>query len=230
MRRRDWAGTILVAALIALAGLLHSHVAGAIAFGCVAAVSLSVVTFDVGQERERRKAGSDSPEPPLEPEPRLSIETGNGWPWDDSRFAPAKTGADYLSSQETMKRSLDEILKSLSEPPNPDEVLDPLPVEGFSKKFLVTNDGPVTALGCRVQCVSTSSIYDLKWDRHGDELRINLVPGEINYAVFNFSGFREGVFQVVVRVFADNLDFPITFASTFEISRGNYPRVIDQVE
>lgn len=51
MRKRDWAGTVVVAALIALAGFLHAHVIAVILLAVVVAGALSVIAYDVGQER-----------------------------------------------------------------------------------------------------------------------------------------------------------------------------------
>jgi hypothetical protein len=51
VRKRDWAGTIVVAALIALASFLHAHVIAVVLLAVVASGALSVVAFDIGQER-----------------------------------------------------------------------------------------------------------------------------------------------------------------------------------
>jgi len=47
MHRRDWAGSVVIAALIALAGLLHSHTLAAAVLGAVAFAGVVVVLFDV---------------------------------------------------------------------------------------------------------------------------------------------------------------------------------------
>jgi hypothetical protein len=74
VRRRDWAGSVLVAALLALTGLLHSHTAAAVAFGCVAAGGLAVVAYDVGHEHGSKKVAEPVPaDSSEEVDPSLSV-------------------------------------------------------------------------------------------------------------------------------------------------------------
>lgn len=58
MRKQDWAGSVLVAALLALAGYFHSHGAAVGALVAVCIVSVGVIGYDVGKER-----GLNAPDP-----------------------------------------------------------------------------------------------------------------------------------------------------------------------
>lgn len=64
MRRRDWAGTVLVACLIAAAGLLHNHTVLLVALAVVAAACVAVIVVDVRGAPRRF---------------RLSRKTGGGY-------------------------------------------------------------------------------------------------------------------------------------------------------
>lgn len=51
MRKRDWAGSIVVAALIALAGFLHAHAIAVALLAVMVVGALLVIAFDVGREK-----------------------------------------------------------------------------------------------------------------------------------------------------------------------------------
>lgn len=68
MRRRDWAGTVLVACLIAAAGLLRNHTLLLVLLLVVATASVVVILWDVWRERMRPKMPpSEGIEPPPGP-------------------------------------------------------------------------------------------------------------------------------------------------------------------
>lgn len=57
MRRKDWAGTVVVACLVGAAGLLHDHtIALAVLLGA-AAVGVVVIAWDVLRRPPKRPAG-----------------------------------------------------------------------------------------------------------------------------------------------------------------------------
>jgi hypothetical protein len=57
MRRKDWAGTVVVACLVGAAGLLHDHtIALAVLLG-TAAVGVVVIAWDVLRRPPKRPAG-----------------------------------------------------------------------------------------------------------------------------------------------------------------------------
>jgi hypothetical protein len=59
MSKRDWGGTVLVACLIALAGLLHDHTAPLVLLSAAAVGSGATIAWDVQgkQAKEARRAG-----------------------------------------------------------------------------------------------------------------------------------------------------------------------------
>jgi hypothetical protein len=108
-------------------------------------------------------------------DPELVIETGNNWPWDDKRYAPTKTGVDYKSNAQRLQ----EMVEALGSSPSSPSYVD-YPIEGFSKKLRITNNGAVLAKGCRVQVTSLSAIIELEWDARGGMLcraSLRRIPG-----------------------------------------------------
>jgi hypothetical protein len=60
MGRRDWAGTVLVACLIAAAGLLHNHTVLLVVLLAVAVACVALIVWDVMQAQQVRGAASPS--------------------------------------------------------------------------------------------------------------------------------------------------------------------------
>jgi hypothetical protein len=54
MGKRDWGGTVLVACLVALAGLLHNHAVPLILLSAGAVASTAVVVWDVRSKRAKQ--------------------------------------------------------------------------------------------------------------------------------------------------------------------------------
>lgn len=72
MRKRDWAGTVIVSALAALAAYLHSHEVAVLILGLVVVLAAVVIAYDVGAERHRGQSrGADS-----QPAMHVRVEAG----------------------------------------------------------------------------------------------------------------------------------------------------------
>jgi hypothetical protein len=57
MRRKDWAGTVMVACLVGAAGLLHDHTIALAALLGAAAVGVVVIAWDLLRKPPKRTAG-----------------------------------------------------------------------------------------------------------------------------------------------------------------------------
>jgi hypothetical protein len=57
MRRKDWAGTVVVACLVGAAGLLHDHTIALVVLLGAVAVGVVVIAWDVLRKPPKRPAG-----------------------------------------------------------------------------------------------------------------------------------------------------------------------------
>jgi hypothetical protein len=155
-----------------------------------------------------------------ERQPELTIETGNGAPWDDPRHAPQPFQGSVLSG--TSAQLLD-----LSKQANPDAI----PANGYAKRFRIENVGPVKALQCFAYLVQPGAPnISMLWEQLGAAFYEQfwlLNPGEPAYLLLPGMSFTEvGLHDVEIRVFAENLSLPASMRCLIDIQPKTFPRIV----
>jgi hypothetical protein len=203
-----------VACLLGLAGYLHSHGQAVAILSVVAGLGVLVIVYDVGYERGRTTAEAKG-RPEVHTEPRLTIETGNGFPWDVERIVPTT-----IEVVPPMKDLLEALGTGV-----PATATSVVPLSKYCKQLKVRNHGPGVAIGLRVQTTNLDSVLRLPWEGHRDEREIDLAPGEDAFLALDLSPLGDDDHTLGFRVFAKNVSQPVHADWVFSVRNNAFPYV-----